>query len=405
MPLIAVQSQTGAGAADYVRRDIKLPATAFMRLEGGLAELDAGRLRATIELYLGTDRPSVDVEGVPVPLQTDITAPLAYTLEESKLWDFALSGFRRGVTKGVPSGVFMLEPYQNGKIPLVLVHGTASSPAAWAQTINGIMADPRMGSRYQVWLAIYNTGNPIAYSASIVREALVELVEELDPESDDAALSRMVVVGHSQGGLVSRLLVTSAGDDVWYSITNTPFDEYELDEEHRDLLGRVLFFEPLPFIERVVFISTPHRGSYVAGSWIGRLARKLVTLPKDLANTTKAFLSRSDLPPELRTVPTSVDNMEPGSRFVQIVGTLPFREELHLNSIVAVKPRQSSIEDGNDGVVAYSSAHLAEAESELVVRHGHSCQGEPETIGELRRILFAHVGIVRPTLEEVRTGP
>jgi len=51
-----------------------------------------------------------------------------------------------------------------------------------------------------------------------------------------------------------------------------------------------------------------------------------------------------------------------------------------------------AIPTGNDGVVEYRSAHLDQVESELVVRSGHSCQGHPATIEEVRRIMIEHVG-------------
>jgi hypothetical protein len=44
-----------------------------------------------------------------------------------------------------------------------------------------------------------------------------------------------------------------------------------------------------------------------------------------------------------------------------------------------------------DGVVAYESAHIDGVASEKVVRSGHSTQGHPETIEEVRRILRDHV--------------
>jgi hypothetical protein len=42
-------------------------------------------------------------------------------------------------------------------------------------------------------------------------------------------------------------------------------------------------------------------------------------------------------------------------------------------------------------VVAYRSAHIDEAVSELVVRSGHSVQGNPHATEEIRRILLEHL--------------
>jgi pimeloyl-ACP methyl ester carboxylesterase len=404
LSLIAVQSVGSAAglAPEFLGRQIKLPATAFLHVHGGLDEFLDGELTATLELHLGSDVSSVQVGQERVPLEADITAPLAHSLEDSLIWDFGTSGFLKSQLSGFEAGVFMLQPYQEGKVPLVLIHGTASSPATWAQTINGLLAHWRVRSRYQVWLGLYNTGNPVLYSASILRERLKELCAELDPQGVDSQLSNMVLVGHSQGGLVTRLLVSESGDRIWESALDEPFEVYPLEPEVRALLEKTLFFEPLPFVRRAVFISTPHRGSYMAGGWIGKIARKLVSLPGDLVDLARF----ADLPPELRDIPTSVENMDPDNRFVRTLGRLPFGDEIALHSIVAVKPGQEPLEEGNDGVVEYSSAHLEQADSELVVRFGHSCQGRPETIGELSRILIEHLeGIRYPVLPEASDVP
>ncbi len=53
-----------------------------------------------------------------------------------------------------------------------------------------------------------------------------------------------------------------------------------LSDQTCELLRRGLFVEPLPEVSRVVFICTPHRGSFVAGrNIIANLVRRLLTLP------------------------------------------------------------------------------------------------------------------------------
>jgi pimeloyl-ACP methyl ester carboxylesterase len=253
------------------------------------------------------------------------------------------------------------------------------------------MLDARLRGHYQLWVGLYHTGNPILYSAWEIRGALDELVADLDPGRTDAALERMVVVGHSQGGLVARLLVSSSGDAFWRLLSSEPFEDYALSDEAREILSGSIFFEPVPSITRAVFISTPHRGSFLAASWIGRLARGLVEVPRHLTSSLRQLGRTAVLPEELlQEVPTSVENMEPDSRFVRVLQGLPFAPGVHLHSIVAVDG-DGPVEEGDDGVVTYRSAHLDAAESELVVRYGHSCQNEPETVLELRRILLEHL--------------
>ena len=146
-----------------------------------------------------------------------------------------------------------------------------------------------------------------------VRASLLELSGDLDPEGDDGALQRMVLVGHSQGGLVSRLLVASSGDETWARVSDVPLEELGLDQASQELLRDCIWFEPLPFVDRVVFVSTPHRGSFIAGGWIGKLARSLISLPGDLTRTAEGLIKRPDLPYRLRRITTSVENMEPDS--------------------------------------------------------------------------------------------
>ena len=393
VPLIAIRnpaSTSGQRTAEHMGADAKLSATAVLELEGGLDALRARHMRASLKLYLATDTPRISLSGHEVPLERDLTVALAYTLESSRLWGFWLWGFLGGSRAHYSPGVFLVQPYQRGKIPVVLVHGTASTPAVWAQLVNGLNLDHELHGRYQVWVAIYRTGTPILLNAAQIRDSLASLVADLDPLRTDPALERIVVVGHSQGGLVARLLVTSSGERYWSQISSQPFDQYPLSDDERKLAKRTFFFEPLPFVERVVFISTPHRGSFVAEHWIGRLTRSLISLPSEVTAVGRDLLKGDRLPLELREgIPDSVMNMEPDSTFVRTLGTLPFDPDVHLHSIVSVKG-SGPAEEGDDGVVRYTSAHLDQAESELVVRHGHSCQSEPATILELRRILLEH---------------
>ena len=118
----------------------------------------------------------------------------------------------------------MLQPYRPGKIPVVLVHGTASSPARWAELINELGGDPRIREQFQIWVFLYDTGNPIGYSAGRLRAALTATVQELDPEGKDPALRRMVVIGHSQGGLLTKLTAIDSGTRFWDRISTKPFD-------------------------------------------------------------------------------------------------------------------------------------------------------------------------------------
>ena len=276
----------------------------------------------------------------------------------------------------------------------MLVHGTFSSPATWAQLVNELENDPEVSQRFQIWLFIYNSGNPVAYSAGILASTLQAVVAQLDPDGTNRALRNMVIAGHSQGGLLTKLMAVHSGDTFWKHVARKPIDQVQLDPAARDMLQRSLFYEPLPFVKRVVFMSTPHHRSYLSDfrvvSWISRLVKlpaRLTKLTFDIATrgSDEFYLS------SLNRMPTSLDNMASRNPFLQALSGLPIDPGVAANSIIAV--RQKGLpKTGDDGVVRYESAHIDGVESELVVRSGHSVQETQEGIQELRRILLHHVG-------------
>jgi hypothetical protein len=166
-----------------------------------------------------------------------------------------------------------------------------------------------------------------------------------------------------------------------------------MEPETRELFRRSLFVTPLPFVKRVVFISTPHRGSYQAALRLGRLASWLVTLPGDLSQRTLTTLTQNQdklLFQELKKLPTSIDNMNPSHPFIKTLATIPVAEGVIAHSIIPVLG-DGPVQTGNDGIVKYESAHIEGVASELVLRFGHSVQGHPKAIEEVRRILIEHL--------------
>jgi pimeloyl-ACP methyl ester carboxylesterase len=263
--------------------------------------------------------------------------------------------------------------------------------------VNTLSGDPELQQRCQFWLFIYNSGNPAAYSAVQLREALTAKVQELDPEGQDPALRQMVVIGHSQGGLLTRLTATDTGDQLLRAVLHKPAGEdLGLTADQRTNLARYLCFEALPFVTRVVFISTPHRGSYLAGGLVRRVARKLVRLPSRVLDFSKDMAGLSeqlDLPKELKGGLTSLDSMSPKNPFLLKLAELPLAPNITGHSIIAVKG-DGDPQQGKDGLVRYSSAHVAYVKSEVIVRGPHSCQDLPPAIEEVRRILREHLAAV-----------
>jgi len=372
----------------------RVAATALLRLYHVHDGITSGRLSGTLEVYTANDAETVAVEGRTVPLEIEETATIALQLADSPMWKRELWGFLGRAQTGDQLPILVsMTPYQRGRIPIVFVHGTASSPGRWADMANDLLADPWIRHRYQFWFFMYDTGNPVAYSGMLLRDKLTEAVSRLDPEGDDPCLHQMVVIGHSQGGLLTKLTAVDTGPRLWNSISRVPLAELPASENFRTLLGRALFVQPLPFVRRVVFVATPHRGSFRTGAWVNGLLRRLVRLPGNLVLMSRDTLSQGRgafyAARTTARIPTAAENMTPGNPFLEGLAAIPVADGVPYHSIIAVQG-DGPPEEGNDGVVAYRSAHVDGAASELVVRSSHSTQSEPATIQEVRRILHVH---------------
>jgi pimeloyl-ACP methyl ester carboxylesterase len=388
VPLIATTPR-GKSDADPV----VAPLTAFLRLEGDARDLEHG-LAATLEFHSGYSSESVVVNGQSVPLETDRSAVLAYVLDDPRHWRSSLTRFFRNENAEKTNRLVLTQPYEPGRVPIVFVHGTASSSAYWADLFNSLWREPELRRGAQFWFYQYSTGNPVLYSAADLRQELAETVARLDPAGTDAALRRMVVVGHSQGGLLARLL-TVHGDLAWFEeVTGRTLASLALVPEDEAMLRRCLAFEPAPTVTRVVYISTPHGGSFQAGRWYSNWLANLISLPSDLTRLgTSVFRGRSDA--ALQRSLTSLGNMEPDSRLVQFLRRAEVAPNVQAHSLISIGDADPSdpaaLATADDGVVTYASAHLEGVASEDLIPSNHSCQSHPATIRALRRTLLAHV--------------
>ena len=381
---------------DMVAPRLQVPVTALLRIPAARRALVQGApLAGTLELHLAWDAEAVAIAGEQVPLEIEPTAALAQTLTGVpvlELETFGLLGRLTGLMQERPPLV-STTPYKPGLIPVVFVHGTASSIVRWMEMYNRLLADPELRRRYQFWFFQYDSGNPIPLSALRLREALTAAVARLDPAGTDPALRRMVLIGHSQGGLLVKMQAIHSGDRIWSAGSHKPLDELQLSDQTRDLIRRALFVEPLPAVARVVFVCTPHRGSFVAGrNVIANVTRRLLSLPlvltdvgADLARNPDAFASGVS-----PVVPSAVDNMSPRHHFIRALQEIPVAPSITVHSIIAVEG-DGPVAEGDDGVVEYASAHIEPVESELVVKSGHSVQGNPHAMEEVRRILRQHM--------------
>jgi len=377
---------------DLVFADVRVPVTAILRFEDPTEDRSSGQFTASLSVIAFSASDSTMIADEKIPLESEPTAALALQLTEAPPWKREIKGFFQGDLASGSLGLVSLAPYLRGRIPIVLVHGTASSAGRWADLLNDLRSDAVLRRHFQFWLFTYNSGNPIAYSGWLLRKSIADLIESLDPEGQDPVLRDIVVMGHSQGGLLTKLLVVNPEQRFWDLAIDQPPDQIELKPENRVLLEGSLLFVPSPFVNRVIFLSTPHRGSRLANFGLARLMGRLVRSP---ANIVEAMgdVFRDDPEVEvqrrLKRSRGSIGNMSPDNAFIQELARSAIAPGVHAHSIMGVQ--KGLKEEGGDGVVTYESAHLDDVESELVVRSGHSSQSNAAVVREVHRILIVHL--------------
>ena len=298
-----------------------------------------------------------------------------------------------GLFRFEPTGLSLLRPYRRGSIPVVMIHGLWSNPWSWARMIEDLEADAALRNRYQLWTYGYSTGDPLPYSAGLLRRDLDEVRQRFDPDRSDAAWDRMVLVGHSMGGLLTKLMVQDSGTRLWRLISDRPPEDLAGEPDDCDRFRRALIFRPRPEVRRVIFIATPHRGSRVDRGGLERLGSRLVRLPDPLRARYSRLMARNG--PDFFTegfrkgLPTSIDELEWQSPILMSLDELGLAPTIKAHSIIADR-RDPPRAGGSDGLVLYESAHLDGVATESLVSSGHLCQDHPAVIREVRRILVEH---------------
>ena len=386
------ESRPGAGVPLAVRWRTQDPAFAKFTSPRGYAapvtallDFPAGRQRgAPQSVKLEFLDPSVltAVPGTKTPLAADFSAPIVERTRDIREFLIALEGLINPEVRD--ASLYFLEPYNPHKIPVVLVHGLLSHPRMWRDVINELSADPAVSARYQFWVFYYPTSWPITYSAMRLREGL---------SAADRAVGKqkhIVLVGHSMGGLLSRMQAISPGDA--FVRSQIPPDRRSkfnsLPPDH--LAKRTMQFEANPAVQRVIFISTPHRGSKVADWSLTTWFTKFLRLP------TKITTAAVDLIPTLVKSPeqySSISRLSPSNPLYQVLEGLPIKAPHH--SIIGDRGRGDT-PNSSDGVVAYWSSHLASAESEVIVPDDHGAFDDPSAIAEMKRILKKNAGVQCP---------
>jgi len=371
--------------------------TALIWFSQGTLEEVLGSRNVTLSVYDPYREERIERHGQTVPLAANFSAGYGIWLARSGFSGQSLRtlfGRSRGIDRPL---IYMMQPFNPDRRIVLMLHGLASSPEAWVNVANDIQGDEVLRAHFQVWQVYYPTNVPILVNLARIRRAVEQTLAHFDPDGTLPASHGMVLIGHSMGGVLARLLVSSSGDELWQVFKDTHVPEgTDLDRED-ERLNRLLRFQPMPQVERAIFIAAPHRGTPFASNRLARWVANLVRLPLALlAEIEDVMQTATNLDPQGKTfhVPNSIEQLRETNPTIQATAQLPISPRVCFHSIIARRRANGPLEDSNDGVVPYRSAHLAGALSEKVIVAGHSVQQTPEAILEIRRILHEDIASI-----------
>ena len=334
-----------------------------------------------------------DVGGYRGQLAADFSAPLAYMLSRGRNRNLDVRALLRPGKYYDYTGLYQFERYDPKKIPVVFVHGLMSRPETWVPAVNELMADKAIRERYQFWFFLYPTGLPVWGTAGELRSELDRYRKTLDPTRSNRNFDRMVLVGHSMGGLISSLQIRTGGRALWKQFLETPPDQLSISAELKDRIIKAVQFQPRPEVSRVVFFATPHRGSDLAVNPVSDFFSRLIKLPFTFLEPD-LYALQSALREEYRDMfvapANSIVFLRANSPLLKAILALPMRPGVPYHSVIGDRGRGDT-PDSSDGVVPYWSSRMDGAKSEKIVPSGHGAHEHPEGIAELGRILRLHL--------------
>lgn len=327
------------------------------------------------------------------PLASDHAAFYAWGTRSSPLRRLGVYGLLGGREVGRRAGLYLLEDYDPGKRPLIMIHGLGSNPLTWAKLSSAVWNDAELRDRYQVWHMVYSTDAPLLVLRRRLQQHLDHAWGVLDPEGDDPARKHAVLVGHSLGGVVARLLCADSGDALWDAAFSRPPASLDADPADIEVLLELFRFMPYDGVSHAIFMAAPHRGSPLADATLGRVFHRLVGRRAEEVHALRR-VTRANPAAVREGLRTSYLNGDLNS-IVTLRHSQPIR--LAAESLLpapgvsyhTIAARKRGAVPEGDGIVPLSSAVLPGAASTHIVHGGHDLHLNDEAIAEVIRLLHA----------------
>ena len=286
-------------------------------------------------------------------------------------------------------GIYLTEEFDPAKTPVLLVHGLLSDPTTWNKMVALLKEDQQIREGFQFWFYSYPTSIPTIPSAAYFRKHLDAAVEMVEQEYSYSLKRKLIVVGHSMGGILAKSLISDSKDLLWDAAFKVPASELELTQAQKDFVSEGFIFEPRDYVKSAIFIATPHRGSSLANNIVGKIGTAFVSRPeliKDLARSLARQPSNKIQPEFKKFVSNKVNaisTLKSDSPVTKILADLPTDPEVSFHTISGVKGRRLG-----DGVVPISSTFISKARCECFLQSGHNVH-EKELAIHLVKLLIA----------------
>lgn len=364
------------------------------------AVIDFSGSHAHIRLLDPLTTSSLTFRGKQRPLAKNLTAALAVSLQADtdiqREGSLTLLGVFEPIRFSDKMGIYSLSPLDPSRIPVILVHGLNSDPATWKNVLNELHADPTLRKKYQFLAFYYPTGLPLRVSSAELKRQINGIHQYYIKKGQRQIASRMVIIGHSLGGVLTSSQVRKIEPGLWKKAFKDQVKTSLINQEAlRDY--NYMIKGPKPhFVKRAVFIATPHRGSRKADIYIVRLLSSVVSIPERMLvlRVPEAAAALTDFGRAIfgaENPSNSLTILRSKSAQLKLISDSPIYPHIKYHSIVGDRGKGDT-PNSSDGVVDYSSSHLPGAQSELIVPAGHSAHDHPNAIKELRRILLLHLG-------------
>ena len=300
-----------------------------------------------IKLYNPHHTEAIDILGKPYYLAANFSASYGMWLAENNLDNVGYFNLLARQQSLIMPQLFMLEPYDPNKRIIIMLHGLASSPATWISITNDISNDDELRENYQVWQIFYPTNIPILENRYRIQELIETAYKINDPNSEHIASHNSVLIGHSMGAVISRMMVSN--DNL-----QDQFDKLAQEEDTRRLSNMLnnefdqqkvlnrLHLKQLDSVDTAVFISAPFRGTDFADRWFTQLLRRVVQLPIGFVQTVTGNLASLASEDELASNPLGALYFQNGasqlsdkSSFMKLTADLKIADNVTYHSIIA----------------------------------------------------------------------